>query len=130
MDGKYLLDTNAVIQLFAEDKVFLNWLKKALIIYIPSIVLGELYYGAQKSANVERNTLKIIELSSLCTILPCDEETAKYYGIIKNQLKQKGRPIPENDIWIGAIAIQHGLSIVSSDLHFKEIKGISLIEVK
>lgn len=52
MDGKYLLDTNAVIQLFAEDKVFLNWLKKALKIYIPSIVLGELYYGAQKSANV------------------------------------------------------------------------------
>jgi tRNA(fMet)-specific endonuclease VapC len=130
MSGKYLLDTNIVIRLFAEDQVVIIWLKEAPEIYIPSIVLGELFYGAQKSANIESNTLKIIELSYHSTILPCDSETAKHYGNIKNQLKKKGRPLPENDIWIGAIAKQHGLSLVSGDLHFKEIEDISLLELK
>lgn len=130
MNGRYLLDTNIIIRLFTGDKAILNWLEKAPEIYISSIVLGELFYGAQKSANVESNTLKIIEFSSYSTILPCDGETAKHYGEIKNQLKKKGRPIPENDIWIGAIARQHSLTLVSGDLHFKEIESITLEEVK
>ena len=56
----------------------------------------------------------------------CDGETAKHYGVIKSQLKKKGRPIPENDIWIGAIAKQHSLILVSKDQHFKEIENISV----
>ena len=124
-----MLDTNIVIRLFAGDKVLLSWLKKAPEIYIPSIVLGELFYGAQKSANVESNTLKIIEFSSCSTILPCDGETARHYGVLKNQLKKKGRPIPENDIWIGAIAKQHNLSLVTGDQHYQEIEELSITEI-
>lgn len=126
MNGRYLLDTNIVIRLFAEDKTVLDWLGKTSEIYIPAIVLGELFYGAHKSTNVESNTLKIIELSSHSTTLPCDGETAKHYGEIKSQLKKKGRPIPENDIWIGAITKQHSLILVSKDQHFKEIENISI----
>ena len=124
MDGKYLLDTNIVIRLFAGDRTVLNWMEKTSEIYIPSIVLGELFYGAQKSANVESNTLKIIELSSHLINLSCDSETAKHYGEIKNDLRKRGRPIPENDIWIGAIAKQHSLTLASKDQHFKEIDNI------
>ena len=130
MNGRYLLDTNIVVRLFAGDKAVQNWLDKAPEIYIPSIVLGELFYGAQKSANVESNTLKIIEFSSYSATLPCDSETAKHYGEIKNQLKKKGRPIPENDVWIGAIAKQHNLTLVTGDLHFNEIESITLEEIK
>ena len=93
-------------------------------------MLEELFYGAQKSANIKSNTQKIIEFSSHLTILPCDDETAKYYGEIKNQLRKKGRPIPENDIWIGAIAKQYSLILVSKDQHFKEIESISLEKLK
>jgi len=82
MNGKYLLDTNIVIRLFAGGEAVLNWLGKKPEIYIPSIVLGELFYGAQKYANIKSNTLKIIEFSSHLTILPCDGETAKHYGEI------------------------------------------------
>ena len=129
MSGKYLLDTNIVISLFAGDEVVLSWIKKVNEIYIPSIVLGELFYGAQKSANVETNISKIAELASQSYILPCDDETAKHYGEIKNNLRKKGKPIPENDIWIAAITEQHSLSLVTSDTHFKEVKGISLTEL-
>ncbi len=125
MDGRFLLDTNIVIRLFAGDKAILNWLKKKPEVFIPSIVLGELFYGAQKSAHIASNTLKIAELASNSEVLPCDSETAKYYGEIKNHLKKKGRPIPENDIWIGAIAKQHNLSLVTGDIHFKEIDGLA-----
>ncbi len=129
MNGKYLLDTNILIKLFAGDENVIKWLKKAPEIFIPSIVLGELYYGAQKSSNKKNNLTKIDELSTSSNIIPCDSGTARHYGLIKNQLKEKGKPIPENDIWIGAIALQHRLTLVTKDVHFKEIKGMVLIDL-
>ncbi len=58
MSGRYLLDTNIVIRLFSGDKALLNWLKQELEVYIPSIVLGELFYGAQKSTNMDWRNCK------------------------------------------------------------------------
>ena len=73
-------------------------------VFIPCIALGELYYGARKSGNVKANVEKINDFSANTVILPCDLKTSCCYGIIKTVLKKKGRPIPENDIWIAAIA--------------------------
>lgn len=53
-------------------------------------------------------------------------ETSQQYGKIKNGLRVKGRPIPENDIWIAAICKQHGLTLISRDEHFKEIDGLPI----
>jgi tRNA(fMet)-specific endonuclease VapC len=64
------------------------------------------------------------ELAEETTVLSCDAGTAAQYGEIKNQLRAKGRPLPENDIWIAAIAIQHGLTLVSRDRHFEEIEAL------
>jgi len=54
----------------------------------------------------------------------CDAVTAQQYGRIKNDLRAKGRPIPENDIWIAAVAVQHGLTVVSRDDHFTEVTDL------
>ena len=54
-------------------------------------------------------------------ILPGSVETARHYGIIKSQLKKKGRPIPENDVWIAAIAKEYDLTLVTRDDHFSYI---------
>jgi len=62
------------------------------------------------------------EFAESCSVLICDTETSRQYGEIKNLLRAKGRPIPENDIWIAAIAKQHELTLVSRDEHFKEIE--------
>ena len=62
------------------------------------------------------------EFAESCSVLICDTETSRQYGEIKNLLRAKGRPTPENDIWIAAIAKQHKLTLVSRDDHFKEIE--------
>ncbi|NOY42526.1 MAG: type II toxin-antitoxin system VapC family toxin, partial [Planctomycetes bacterium] len=56
-----------------------------------------------------------------------DDDTARVYGEIKTALRRKGRPIPDNDIWIAAVAIQHSLSLVSRDEHFANIERLSLV---
>ena len=97
-------------------------LELAQEVFAPIIALGELYYGATKSNKVERNLVRINEFAASCSALICDTGTSRHYGEIKNLLRAKGRPIPENDIWIAAIAKQHNLTLVSRDDHFKEIE--------
>jgi len=63
------------------------------------------------------------------TILSVDELTSGYYGEIKNYLKQKGKPIPENDIWIAAIVKQTGFSLISGDKHFADIPDIQVMGI-
>jgi tRNA(fMet)-specific endonuclease VapC len=88
-------------------------------------VLGELFYGASKSTNVKDNIERIKNFADYTSILSCDSETAMFYGIIKNQLKLIGKPIPENDIWIASIAKQHKLTLITRDDHFKFVEEIS-----
>jgi predicted nucleic acid-binding protein len=57
-------------------------------------------------------------------ILPVTEETAEYYAIVYKDLRAKGRPIPTNDLWIAAAAMEHGLALVSRDRHFGEVEGL------
>jgi tRNA(fMet)-specific endonuclease VapC len=80
MSGRYLLDTNIIIALFADETVVKNNLAQANEVFIPSIVIGELCYGARKSGRVGANLAKVDELVSNSTVLGCDAETARQYG--------------------------------------------------
>ena len=124
MNGSVLLDTNIVIGLFASDQSVLSRLSQTNRIFIPSIVLGELYFGAYKSAHSEQNVRRLEEFVAASAVLACDAVTAAHYGRIKRALREKGRPLPENDIWIAAQAQQHGLTVISRDQHFKEIENL------
>jgi len=124
MSGKFLLDTNIVIGLFGNDAIVKAHLMNADEVFISSTVLGELYFGAQKSSNVKKNIERIEEFASSSAVLSCDADTARYYGSVKNRLMEKGQPIPENDIWIAAVAQQHGLIVVSRDEHFREVENL------
>jgi tRNA(fMet)-specific endonuclease VapC len=126
MNGRYLLDTNVIIALFAEDKAIKDNLGKAGEVFVPSIAIGELCYGARKSARAKENLARIDEFAANNVVLGCDTETARRYGDVKNALRIKGRPIPENDIWIAAVALQHGLTLVTRDTHFGEIESLSI----
>ena len=122
--GRYLLDTNIVIALFANEPDVQQRLAEANEVFVPSIVVGELYYGVYKSARVEANLARLDTFVVGNTILPCDTVTARQYGAIKNALRAKGRPIPENDIWIAAVAIRCHLTLVARDGHFQEVDGL------
>jgi len=124
MNGRFLTDTNIIIALFALDLAVQRRLKAAEEVFLASPVLGELYFGARKSNRVLENVARIDQLAQRSSILHCDLETAKWYGIIKNELRTKGRPIPENDIWMAAIAFQHELILVTRDSHFDAIDDL------
>jgi tRNA(fMet)-specific endonuclease VapC len=126
MSGRYLLDTNIIIALIANDSDLTDRLKEADEIFIPSIVIGELYYGACKSSRAKANVAQIDQFAAKNVALSCDSETARWYGEVKDRLRQKGRPIPENDIWIAAIALQHDLTLITRDVHFREVEGLKI----
>ncbi len=113
----YLLDTNIVIDLFREKRKTIDKLVKIKQLNISTIVLGELIYGAENSTNREKHLKQISAFSKYCSILPITEFTSKIYGKLKTQLKKKGKPIPENDIWIAAHAIEHNYILLSNDKH-------------
>ncbi|NJR38749.1 MAG: type II toxin-antitoxin system VapC family toxin [Leptolyngbyaceae cyanobacterium CSU_1_4] len=124
MSGRFLLDTNIVIALFADEAIVKGNLAQVSEVFIPSFVIGELCYGARKSGRVEANLARVDELVAGITILIGDAETARRYGEVKNNLRLKGRPLPENDVWIAALALQHDLILVTRDAHFQEVKSL------
>jgi tRNA(fMet)-specific endonuclease VapC len=127
MSGRFLLDTNIIIALFANEASIINNLAQADEIFIPSIALGELHYGARKSGRSQKNLERIEEFAANNTIVECDADTARQYGDVKNKLRIKGRPLPENDVWIAALALQHGLTLVTRDAHFQEVENLQTI---
>ena len=126
MSGRFLLDTNIVIALFAGDPGIQDQLGQAKEVFVPSIVLGELYFGARKSGRVKENLSRIDEFAISNSVLVCDTETAREYGVIKNALRAKGRPLPENDIWIAAIAREYDLVLATRDVHFNQVEDLDV----
>ncbi|RKU21382.1 VapC toxin family PIN domain ribonuclease [Candidatus Poribacteria bacterium] len=123
-NGRYLLDTNIVIALFSEEITVQEKVRNAESIVATPPVIGELCFGAQKSNKVTENLHKIDIFVQQSIVFPCDLETAQWYGIIKDALRRKDRPIPDNDIWIAAIALQHDLILVARDAYFDEVESL------
>lgn len=126
MSGKVLVDTNIVIALFAGDPGTTAYLDKCSELFLCVPVLGELWYGALASSRVKENLHRLQQFAGRLMILSCDAGTAPHFGEIKFGLRKKGRPTPDNDIWIAAIAQQHGLRVISRDSHFTEIDNLDV----
>ena len=126
MSGRYLLDTSILIALFAAETAVKEKLAQASEVFIPSIAVGELYYGAWKSQRRRENVAQVDELAAGSVVLGCNAETARWYGEVKNALRLKGRPIPENDLWIAAIALEHDLVVATQDAHCGEIDNLKV----
>jgi tRNA(fMet)-specific endonuclease VapC len=126
VSGKALVDTNVVILLFAGDPIAIESVRGQEAVYLCAPVLGELRYGAEASAQVESNLARLDQFAAALIILPCDADTAAAYGRVKFGLRKKGRPIPENDVWIAALAKQHGLCLLTRDRHFQEVEGLEI----
>lgn len=126
MSGRYLLDTNIIIALFNGDPSIKTRLETAAEVFIPSVALGELHFGAAHSSRPEANADRIDDFATNSVVLQIDAETARHYGRLKGALRKKGQPIPENDIWIAACAIQHGLVLVTRDSHFQNLEGLDV----
>lgn len=126
--GRFLLDTNIVIALLVGEETILSGLDRAAEVFIPAIVIGELFFGAAKSGRPSENALKVERFASDRAILSCDFQVAREYGRLRQRLREKGRPLPENDVWIAATASSHNLTLVTRDRHFREVDGLSITE--
>ena|SRR5690554_410681 len=124
--SRVLLDTNIVIELFKGNSSIISRLKNRKSVDVPVAVLGELLLGAYCSSNPEKHLKIVNAFLEKCHVLVTDNETAKQYALIKAGLLRKGKPTPENDIWIAATAKRHNLKLVTSDKHFDEIDSIEI----
>ncbi len=124
----YLLDTNACIQILNSPNSPVT--QKTLLIpsreiYICTVVYSELYYGAYKSANVNRNLTHLENLFAEFADLPLDRQAAKIAGNIRARLNALGTPIGANDLLIAAIALANGLTLVTHNTReFSRIDGL------
>ena len=118
-DTYWLAETTARLE---SDQQRLDAVPELLI---PMVVMGELYYGAAHSSRPQQNVAMIETFARTCVLLGIDVETAQLYGVLKAEQRTKGRPIPENDLWIAACARQHNLVLVTRDRHFEKVAGLS-----
>ena len=127
MNGRFLLDTNVVIAFLIKDELVIDRPTPTDELYVSSTIIGELFYGAFNSGMVKPNCNRVEEFIRDTVTVACDTDTARIYGQIKTSLRKQGCPIPDNDIWIAAIAEQHSLTLVSRDEHFSHVEGLMLV---
>jgi tRNA(fMet)-specific endonuclease VapC len=84
------------------------------------------HFGAVRSGRSEANAARIDDLAATCTVVGVDAETARRCGQLEGELRKKGRPIPENDLWIAACALRHGLILATRDRHFDQVEGLQV----
>ena len=123
------MSLNKTIKMLLENSLdVLDILASSDIVYISIFVLGELYAGF-KGGTKEKYNIEILNTflhKPGVKILNATNETSQYFALIKNQLKKAGNPIPVNDIWIAAHAIESGSILVSYDRHFKFVDNLRL----
>ena len=125
---KILLDTNAYVRFLRGDEKVMTYLAQADSVYMSVFVLGELYAGF-KAGGKERNNRQILErflLKPTVTVLEATIETAEIFGLIMASLRKSGTPIPVNDVWIAAHALETGSILVTYNDRFAVIPGLRL----
>lgn len=125
---KITLDTNSYSKFFEGDNKILDELNKSALIFVPSIVLGELFHGFYRGSSLTKNEDRLNRFLTKPSvkIASVSIKTAKIYGEIKNKIWKKGYPIPTNDIWIAACAIETNSVLVTYDKHFINIPSLKL----
>jgi tRNA(fMet)-specific endonuclease VapC len=122
-----ILDTNALSAAADDDPAIIPLLARADQIAIPVIALGEYRYWIAQSRHRASYAEWLKGLLHDCLVLDTNEPTTHYYAEITLALKQKGKPIPTNDIWIAALCRQHSLPLLSRDRHFDLVPGMKRI---
>ena len=121
-----MIDTSAYAAFLRGHPDIKVSIQRADEISLSPVVLGELLSGFMMGKNERRNRsiLRDFLSSARVNILEVDEETSERYAVILYHLRTKGTPIPTNDIWIAASAMQYGLKVLTTDKHYSEIPQV------
>ena len=124
MVTRIALDTNAAIAILNNQTDIYSLLSKYDNICLPVTVCGELIFGAKNSKLSAKNEKRYHGFISSCELLTIDFLVAEIYASIRLSLKKKGKPIPENDIWIAATCLANDIPLCTFDKHFQHIKEL------
>ena len=121
-----LIDTNAYVAFKRGESSIIEIVRQAEILVISPVVLGELLGGFECGNRVKKNRDELQQFirSSRVRIFSITSDTTNFYSQIYSSLKSKGNPIPSNDMWIAAQALENGCVLCSYDKHFKAIEGL------
>ncbi|MFA6012022.1 MAG: type II toxin-antitoxin system VapC family toxin [Desulfobacteraceae bacterium] len=123
---KVLIDTNIYSLAMKGESPVVEILRQVDVIGISTISIGELYSGFTNGSREAENKAELAFFldSPRVVVHGIDVETAEFYALILNNLKKAGTPIPTNDIWIAAVAVQHGYKLFTKDKHFNVVQGL------
>ena len=126
-----LLDTNAYSLLMRGDDQAAAFVRNATEILMSAVVIGELLYGFRHGSRYQRNITDLQGFleSAYVSLLPVGQATADHYSRIAAALRANGTPIPTNDVWIAAHAMETGAELVSADRHFDVVEGIARLRL-
>ena len=122
-----MADTNRLTDLLRGDARLAEHLGACDEVWIPLVVLGEMKAGLHGGTQRHRNEILLSQFLAKATVsvlLP-GRETAEYYAKIFVQLKRAGTPLPDNDLWIAALVLQHDLTLITRDRHFERIPQLT-----
>lgn len=117
------LDTNRLTDLFQGDAALAELLATCEEVWIPLFVLAEIkagFYGGARGNRNEGLLQRLLAKGTVGVLLP-SRETAEHYARLFVQLKRAGTPVPNNDLWIAALALEHDLLLITRDKHFERI---------
>jgi tRNA(fMet)-specific endonuclease VapC len=126
--GDVLLDTTVAVAHLRGIAAVSQRLGETQTRYLPTVALGELYYGVCRSARPEENRQRLEHWLRVTVPMVVSPAIAQRYGTLKDQLARAGTPIPENDLWIAATALEHGLPLATRDEHFKRVPGLAVLD--
>ena len=125
---RIIIDTNFYAAFKKSEAEAVDLLRKVEYIGVNTVILGELLAGFRCGSREKQNRVELDQFidSARVELISLDDETSEFYAQIFAELRKKGRPIPSNDIWLAASALQHGLALATYDDHFREITGLLL----
>lgn len=128
---RILLDSNGYSRLMRGDDETAVVVRDATEVLMSAVVIGELLYGFRNGSRFDRNAADLRSFldNPYVSFVPVGPITADRYSRIATALKVKGRPIPTNDVWIAAHAMETGAELVSADHHFEGVDGIAWLRL-
>ena len=130
MSGDVVLDTSVVIAALRGVPGIETKLDQAERLWFPLVALGELELGVELASNPTGQRAALDAFLPAVTVLPLTTSTARHYARLRGALSRAGTPIPENDLWIAALAVEHGWPVATRDAHFERVPGLSVLDCR
>lgn len=127
--ARLVLDTSAYAHFRKDDERVIDLMANADVILVPATVLGELYGGFEGGTRANQNQRELFGFlgEPFVRVVPTTASVARHYGRVYAALRRAGTPIPTNDMWIAAAALDTGGRLLTFDQHFNHVPGLDSI---